>query len=236
MKYLYLIFFFLLFFNCKNKAQIETLETSTFRKKNDSLDYFTRRYIDDSTYLENGFTKNHLLKTIDTLRLLGKNKEIGSLIGWSSDLHHVNDKLETVVMSQNIRINGKIYKNQYKVFKQSENLKKGVINNDFSFYYKHTKDSIIVNIPKYMLSSFEKLETYVCILCSDKLVNDFSNKEIIKIYDTVFIDKKVNSSSTSKYLFFDPKNIKQNQNCYFQVLQKQKKDNTIIETTMYFKK
>ncbi|MFV0148456.1 hypothetical protein OBK20_12740 [Empedobacter falsenii] len=139
-------------------------------------------------------------------------------------------------MSQNIRINGKIYKNQYKVFKQSENLKKGVINNDFSFYYKHTKDSIIVNIPKYMLSSFEKLETYVCILCSDKLVNDFSNKEIIKIYDTVFIDKKVNSSSTSKYLFFDPKNIKQNQNCYFQVLQKQKKDNTIIETTMYFKK
>lgn len=229
-----LIFFsIILLISCSVKEEL--IDKGTFRIKNDTINSFTSVTIDDSTFLETGYNKNGFVMTIYTVRLRGKDRNIGSLIGWSNDMYYEKNILKNVMLTENLRVNNKIIKNQLILLKKTPNSKKGTINNVFSFYYKPTKDSIIVNIPKDMLASFEKLETYVCILCSDELTNNFSNKETIKKYDTIFIDKRVNSSSTSKYLFFDSKNIKQNQNCYFQVIQKEK-DNSITETNMYLKK
>ena len=106
-----LIFFsIILLISCSVKE--ESIDKGTFRIKNDTINSFTSVTIDDSTFLERGYNKNGFVMTIDTVRLRGKDRNIGSLIGWSNDMYYEKNILKNVMLTENLRVNNKIIKNQ----------------------------------------------------------------------------------------------------------------------------
>ena len=102
-----LIFFsIILLISCSVKE--ESIDKGTFRIKNDTINSFTSVTIDDSTFLERGYNKNGFVMTIDTVRLRGKDRNIGSLIGWSNDMYYEKNILKNVMLTENLRVNNKI--------------------------------------------------------------------------------------------------------------------------------
>ena len=102
-----LIFFsIILLISCSVKEEL--IDKGTFRIKNDTINSFTSVTIDDSTFLERGYNKNGFVMTIDTVRLRGKDRNIGSLIGWSNDMYYEKNILKNVMLTENLRVNNKI--------------------------------------------------------------------------------------------------------------------------------